>query len=162
MTTTRRERGFLFEDFEIDRTFDHHWGRTFTAAESMVFATSTMHYNPLYFDDEYARSVGFTRAPVIPFLVFATVLGLSVEDLSEAGGPFLGLEDLRYGQTVYPGDTVRASSVVVAARPSASRPGWGIVEWETTGTNQREEMVIRYRRTNLSRRRAQAEEEPRC
>jgi itaconyl-CoA hydratase len=153
VTIMRRERGFLFEDFEIGRTFDHHWGRTFTAAESMAFATSTMHYNPLYFDDEYARSLGFPRAPVNPFLVFATVLGLSVEDLSEAGGPFLGLEDLVHGEAVYPGDTVRAASVVVAARPSTSRPGWGVVEWETTGTNQRGEVVIRYRRANLSRRR---------
>ncbi|TVT36813.1 hypothetical protein FNH05_25235 [Amycolatopsis rhizosphaerae] len=84
-------------------------------------------------------------------LVYSTVLGLSVEDLSEAGGPFLDIEDLEFGATVYDGDTVRASSVVLARKTSRSRPGWGVVEWATTGRNQRDEVVVRYRRSNLSR-----------
>ena len=55
-------------------------------------------------------------------LVFTTVFGLSVEDLSEAGGLFLGVDDLTYGVPVYPGDTLTARSTVRDMRESASRP----------------------------------------
>jgi len=86
---------------------------------------------------------------VDPLLVLCTVIGLSVEDLSEAGGPFLGVEDVEFRRPVYPGDTVTARSVVVATRESESRPAFGVVTWETEGRNQRGEIVISYRRTNL-------------
>ena len=39
---------------------------------------------------------------VDPLLVLCTVIGLSVEDLSEAGGPFLGVEDVEFLRPVYP------------------------------------------------------------
>jgi len=86
---------------------------------------------------------------VDPLLVLCTVIGLSVEDLSEAGGPFLGVEDVEFLRPVHPGDTITARSRVVSRRESESRPGFGIVTWETEGRNQRGEAVVSYRRTNL-------------
>ena len=65
-------------------------------------------------------------------LVLCTVVGMSVEDLSEYGGAFLGVEDCTFHRPVYPGDTLTARSTVAAARPSNSRPG-GIVTWHTEG-----------------------------
>ena len=82
-------------------------------------------------------------------LVLCTVVGLSVEDLSEAGGPFLGVDDCDFHAPVYPGDTLTAESTVVSARESGSRPGFGIVTWHTEGRNQRGEIVVDYKRTNL-------------
>src|SRR5207244_2400924 len=60
-----------------------------------------------------------------------------------------GVEDVEFLRPVYPGDTVTARSVVVAKRESESRPAFGVVTWETEGRNQRGEVVISYRRTNL-------------
>ena len=77
------------------------------------------------------------------------MIGLSVEDLSEAGGPFLGVEDVEFLRPIYPGDTVTARSVVVSKRESESRPAFGVVTWETQGRNQRGNVGISYRRTNL-------------
>jgi acyl dehydratase len=77
------------------------------------------------------------------------VVGLSVEDLSEAGGAFLGMEDVTFHRPVYPGDTLTAASTVVDKRESSSRPNDGIVTWHTEAHNQRGEMVVDYRRTNL-------------
>ncbi|GAA1559890.1 MaoC family dehydratase [Kribbella lupini] len=151
MRTVVRHRGLCFEDFEVGQEFAHHWGRTFTLGESIAYSTRMMHYNPLYFDEPYAQLLGYRAIPINPFLVYSTVLGLSVEDLSEAGGPFLGIEDLTYGESTYAGDTVRARSVVLAKKETRSRPGWGVVEWHTTGTNQNGETVVEYRRANLSR-----------
>jgi len=156
MTVKRIARGCLYEDFEIGRTFIHHWGRTFNAHDGTWFSTMTMQYNPLYHDQTYARQLGYEAIPIHPLFVFTTALGLSVEDLSEAGGPFLGVDDLSFHLPVYAGDTIRARSVVLDRRTSTSRPGWGIVEWKTSAENQNARPVLEFRRRNLSKMRAAA------
>ena len=89
-------KGRLFADFEVGQLFEHHWGRTVNAGDNSLFSTLTLHFNPLYFNAEYARAHGHPDTPVNPLLVFNTVLGMTVEDLSEAGGPFLGINKLVY------------------------------------------------------------------
>ena len=100
-----------------------------------------------------ARAHGHQGIVLNPLLVFTTVFGLTVEDLSEGGGPFLGVNQLSYHQPVYPGDSLVAESVVLDRRVSDSHKGFGIVTWHTTGFNQREERVIDFKRTNLVRQR---------
>lgn len=149
-------KGNAFEDFEVGRVFEHHWGRTFNQGDNSLFTTTTMFFNPLYFNVEYAKAEGHPDVLINPMLLLSTVVGLSVEDLSEGGGPFLGVDDLTFHQPVYPGDTVRARSTVISRRPSGSRPTFGIVTWHTEAFNQRDERVLDYRRTNLiSRRRGE-------
>jgi acyl dehydratase len=146
---TLQRKGNSFEEFTPGRAFQHHWGRTLTDADNALFTTVTLAYNPLYFNAEHARANGHSGTVINPMLVLCTVVGLSVEDLSEAGGPFLGVDDCTFHRSVYAGDTITASSTVVEARESASRPESGIVTWHTEGRNQRGELVIDYRRTNL-------------
>ena len=147
-------RGHRYEDFEVGQTFVHHWGRTITEGDNTLFSSLTLHYNPLYTNLAYAKSHGHRATPVNPLLVFNTVFGLTVEDLSEGGGPFLGVEKLEYLEPVYPGDTVFARSEVVDKRSSENRPGFGIVTWHTAGSNQDERKVIDYQRSNLVRMRS--------
>lgn len=151
---TLRVRGNRYEDFEPGRQFTHHWGRTLTEADNTLFSVLTLHYNPQYTNVSMAEAAGHARIPANPLLVFNTVFGLSVEDLSEGGGPFLGVDELSYLAPVYPGDTLYASSQVVARRPASNRRGYGIVTWHTRGTNQRGEAVIEFKRSNLVRTRA--------
>jgi acyl dehydratase len=151
-------KGNSFEQFTVGRVFEHHWGRTLNEGDNSLFTTLTLGYNPLYFNAEYARSNGHPGVVVNPFLVLCTVVGLSVEDLSEAGGPFLGVDELTFHRPVYPGDTLTARSTVVSARESGSRPGFGIVTWHTEGFNQRGEFVIDYKRSNLARKRGRGDD----
>lgn len=143
----------MYEDFEPGRVFDHHWSRTIDAADNVIFTTATLHYNPLYFSEEQAKADGHPGVVANPMLAFAIVFGLSVEDLSERGGAFLGLDDLVFHQPVYPGDTLNARSTVVSRRESKSDAGFGIVTWHTEGFNQRGDKVLEYKRTNMVRRR---------
>ena len=147
-----RERGRLFEDFEVGQEIVHHWGRTMTEADSTLFSVLTLFFTPTYTNNEYARALGYERSPINPMLVFNTVVGLTVEDLSEAGGPFLGIDKLQYGVTVYPGDTLYAVSTVLYKR-AASSGAAGPVTWRTIGTNQRGQTVVEFERTNLIRKR---------
>jgi len=144
-----RSKGHAFEDFREGLVFEHHWGRTLNEGDNSLFATLALRFLPLYFNAEYARAHGHPGVVIDPLLVLCTVVGLSVEDLSEAGGPFLGVEDVEFLRPVHPGDTLTARSRVVSRRESESRPGFGIVTWETEGRNQRGEAVVSYRRTNL-------------
>jgi acyl dehydratase len=142
-------KGHAFEDFSAGQVFEHHWGRTINAGDNSLFTTATLFHCPLYFNAEYARAHGHPDVVVNPMLVLCTVVGISVEDLSEAGGPFLGINDLEFHRPVYPGDTLTARSTVVSTRDSASRPGVGIVTWRTEARNHRGETVLTYERTNL-------------
>ncbi len=146
---TLLRKGHSFEEFHPGGRFEHHWGRTLTAGDNALFTTATLAYNPLYFNAEHARAEGHPDVVVNPMLVLCTVVGLSVEDLSEAGGPFLGVDELMFHAPVYPGDTVTSSSTVVSTRESESRPGFGVVTWHTEGRNQRGELVVDFKRSNL-------------
>ncbi len=149
-----RPKGHRYEDFAVGRRFEHHWGRTLNHGDNSLFTTLTLHYNPLYTNLEFARAHGHPDVVVNPMLVFTTVFGLSVEDLSEGGGAFLGVEELTFHVPVYPGDTLTARSTVTERRESSSNKGMGIVTWHTEGFNQRGARVIDFKRTNLVNKRS--------
>ena len=142
-------KGNHYEDFEQGRVYQHHWGRTLNDGDNSLFSTLTLSFNPLYFNADYAGAHGHRGVVLNPMLVFLTVFGLSVEDLSEAGGFFLGVDELRFHRAVYPGETLSARSTVVDKRESSSRPESGIVTWHTEGHDSGGELVIDFRRTNL-------------
>ena len=142
-------KGHKYEDFAVGQVYTHHWGRTITAGDNSLFSTATCNWNPMHLNAEYARAHGHPDVVVNPMLVLCTAVGLSVEDLSEAGGPFLGVESCRFHRTLHPGDTITVVSTVLDKRVSASRPGTGIVTWKSEAHNQRGELVVDYERTNL-------------
>lgn len=144
-----------FEDFEPGRKFAHHWGRTLNEAEAVSFATEYLLHQPQFFNREYARHLGFKDIVVPAQLIFAITLGMSVEDLSESGGPFLGADEIVYLEPVLVGDTLFASSEVLSRRISTSRPGYGVVEWRTRARNAQGDPVIHFRRASLVRMRNQ-------
>lgn len=149
MAEIRVRRGHVYDDFEAGQVFKHHWGRTLVESDNILFTTLTLNFNPLYFNREYAKRLGHPDMVINPLLVFKVILGLSVEDLSEIGGPFLGVDKMIFHRPVYPGDTLYSESTVIDKRTSKSRPDFGIVSWKTIGKNQKGEVVIGYERRNL-------------
>ena len=144
-------KGRLYEDFQVGEVRQHHWGRTIALSDTLLFTTLTLSYNPLYSNRVYAEAHGHPDIVVNPQLVFNVVLGLSVEDLSEIGGPFLGVFDLTYDRPVYPGTTITARSVTTETRLSESNPRNGIVTWQTQGFDEAGERVVGFQRSNLVR-----------
>lgn len=144
-------KGNQYEDFEEGQIFQHHWGRTITDGDNSWFSTQTLSFNPLYFNEPYAQSLGHKRMVVNPLLVFNTAFGMSVEDLSESGGLFLGVDECKFLQPVYVGDTLTAQSTVISKRESKSNLTAGIVTWLTEGFNQQGTKVVQFKRTNFVR-----------
>ena len=140
-------KGNTIDDFEVGRVFEHHWGRTINAGDNSLFTTLTQCYNPIYFNEPYAKEQGHPGIVVAPLLVFNTIVGLSVEDLS-LGGPFVGINDCVFHKDVYVGIPLRQSlKLSINVFPAASR--LGCRDLENTGFNQHGEEVISYTRSNL-------------
>ena len=143
------EKGRGFESFRAGQEFSHHWGRTLTRYDNVLFSAAMCFWNPMLLNARYAEAHGHPDTPINPMLVLCTAIGLSVEDLSERSTAFLGVDECQFHRPVYPGDTVRAESEVLTCRRSSSRAGEGIVAWRTNAFNQRDELVLSFQRANL-------------
>ena len=142
------DKGNTIADFDEGKVFDHHWGRTLNAGDNSLYCALTQMYNPLYFNVDYAKDKGHKGIVVSPLLVFNTVLGLSVEDLS-LRGPFVGIGNCKFHAPVYEGDTLSSRSTVLKRRYSETKKGAAIVTWKTEGFNQNGDLVVEYERSNL-------------
>jgi itaconyl-CoA hydratase len=150
------ESGPYFEDFTSGQIFVSKTGRTLTETDNIWFTLLTNNNNQIHFNKDYTQRA-FPGEPfrgrlaVNGFLTLAIVAGLLVENTS-ANGFMLGLEDLKYLNPVFDGDTIYGECVVLEVRESKSHPESGIVKIATTGYNQRREKIIEFNRTFMVRR----------
>ena len=142
--------GRYFDEFEPGQRFVHEIRRTVTDADNTLFSALT--YNPaaIHIDHDYSSRTEFGKPLMNSIFTLGLLVGLSVQDttLGTTVGN-LGFEDVRFPKPVFGGDTIRAETTVVATRPSASRPGQGIVTFEHVAFNQRDEVVATCRRAAL-------------
>lgn len=127
-----------------------HWpGRTISETDNSWFTLLTMNTHPVHFDAAYARETEFGKYLVNSTLTLAIVVGMSVRDVSMRAIANLGWEQIRLIAPVFVGDTIYASSDVLEVRPSASRPGQGIVKVRTTGTKADGTVFMTFERSAL-------------
>jgi acyl dehydratase len=139
--------GRFFEDFEVGDTYRHPLGRSITEADNIWFTLLTQNTNPSHFDNEYAKATPYGQVLVNSCFTLALVTGQSVTDLSQNAVANLGWTDITMPVPVFVGDTIHSRSEILALRRSKSRPDVGIVDVRTEGTNQRDEVVIAFKRT---------------
>jgi len=150
--------GRLFEDFEVGDLYYHPLGKTVTDTDNRWFTLVTQNTARVHFDENYARQTEFGRPLVDSTFTLALVTGQSVIDLSLNVFANLGWDTVRLPAPVFEGDTIYSRSKVLSTRPSASRPGLGIVRVATEGFNQDGTVVISFERTFLVYRRGHAPE----
>src|SRR4051794_20861587 len=102
--------GNFFEDFTLGQTLVHPVPRTLNEGDAALYVALTGERRPLHCDAEFARSLGYRRETIDDLLVFHTVFGKSVGDVSLNAVANLGYADVRFQNAVYPGDTLRAES----------------------------------------------------
>jgi acyl dehydratase len=74
-----------------------------------------------------------------------------IRESASIGSP--GIDSLRWLKPVRPGDTLRARFAILEARPSNSRPDWGIVRSRGELVNQSGEVVMTAEAVNFFGRR---------
>jgi len=149
--------GLYFEEFSIDRVFEHELRRTVTEADNTLFSVMTMNPQPLHLDAEFSAQTEFKQRLVNSIFTLGLVIGMTVSDttLGTTIGN-LGMSEVKFPRPVFHGDTIRTVTRVIAKRESKSRPDAGLVEFEHIGYNQRGEIVATCRRMALMKRKAAA------
>ena len=131
-------------------------GRTLTDFDNTWFTLMTMNTNPIHFDAAYAAKSQHGRCLINGLLVIATVVGMSVKDISETAIANLEYETIRHTAPSFGGDTLYAETTVLEVTPSKNKSDRGIVYVETRGLNQHGEQVLHLRRRVLVPRRPAA------
>ena len=133
--------GNYFEDLETGLEIVHAVPRTLTEGDAALYIALTGDRSPLHCNAEFARSLGFERETINDLLVFHTVFGKSVPDVSLNAVANLGYADVRFGEPVLPGDTISARTTVLGRRESRGGET-GVVWVRTSGRNQRGDEVL--------------------
>ena len=139
--TEKATSGNYFEDLETGLEILHAVPRTLTEGDAALYIALTGDRYPLHCNAEFARALGFRRETINDLLVFHTVFGKSVPDVSLNAVANLGYADVRFGEPVLPGDTISASTTVLGRRESRGGDG-GVVWVRTAGRNQRGDEVL--------------------
>jgi acyl dehydratase len=142
-----------WDDYEVGQIFD--LGSTsFTADEIVSFARQ---YDPQSFhvDAAAAQHSMFGSLIASGWHVTAKLMRLFVDNYVDQrtalGSP--GVDEVRWLKPVRPGDTLNASVECGGKVPSKSRPEMGIVHELWRATNQKGELVMTLKGTNMVRRR---------
>ncbi len=144
------QRGLYLEEFVVGERYAHRPGRTVTDADNVLFTTLTMNPQALHLDAAYSATQPFGRPLVNSMWTLSTLVGLSVAQLTQGTlVAQLGLTDVSFPAPLFVGDTLVAETEIVSVRPSASRPGQGVVVMAHTGRSQNDEVVATATRTVL-------------
>jgi acyl dehydratase len=147
--------GLYFEDFAVGRVFAHRLTRTVTQMDNMLFSNMTLNPQPLHIDAHFCATETEWGKPLMNSLfTLGLMIGISVNDTT-VGTTIanLGMTDVRFPGPLFEGDTVNATTEVLSARGSKSRPEAGLVEFLHRAFKQDGSLVAECRRTAFMRRR---------
>jgi len=141
--SSKTNPGNFFEDFRVGQEIVHATPRTVTEGDVALYTALYGGRFAKSSSSEFARSLGLDQAPVDSMLVFHIVFGKTVPDISLNAIANLGYAQGRFGEPVFPGDTLRTISQVIGLRENKDGTS-GIVYVHSTGLNQDREMVLEY------------------
>jgi itaconyl-CoA hydratase len=139
--------GRFYEDLDVGDVFRSRHGRTVTEYDNILFTGLTHNTNSIHFDAVHAGRTQFGQILVNSAFTIALIMGMTVPDTSENAAANLAMTDISLPSPVFAGDTLWAESEILDRRESSSNPDVGIVTMRCRGINQRQQVVIEYRRT---------------
>ena len=117
--------GLYYEEFEIGMEFNHALTRTVTETDNLMFCAMTHNPQPLHLDEEFSKGTEFGQRIVNSLFTLGLVIGVSVDDTT-LGTTFgnLGMNEVRFKNPVFHGDTLRSVTRVKEMRESKAS-NWG-------------------------------------
>ncbi len=144
--------GHHFEDFKLGQIIVHATPRTLSEGDQALY---TALYGPrfaLQSSTPFAQGLGFQQSPLDDLLVFHTVFGKSVPDISLHAVANLGYAEGRFHKPIYAGGTLKAVSEVIGLKENSNKQT-GVVYVRTQGFDQSGELVLSYVRWVMVRKR---------
>jgi 2-methylfumaryl-CoA hydratase len=139
----KTNRGRFFEDFRLGETLVHATPRTVTEADATLYSALYGSRFAVQSSDEFAKRIGYPRAPLDDLLVFHVVFGKTVPDISLNAVANLGYAECRFLRPVFAGDTLTAISEVIGLKEN-SNGKTGVVYVRSTGRDQEGRPVLDY------------------
>ena len=134
-------KGMLYDEWELNKTYITP-ARTIRQSDVDRYCALSGDYSPEYTNDLYAKSIGHSQ-PIVPGgLTFIIGNGLDCQTLW-VDGSYIGLLDqqMQFLSPGYVGDTVYLSMTPAAKRLS-KKPGRGVITYQISILNQRDEVVM--------------------
>jgi acyl dehydratase len=143
-----------FEDVEVGETTTTG-ARTITEADVTNFAGVSGDFNFLHTDAEAMAETEYGERIAHGALVFSIATGLlwrtRDEEDSEHVVAFYGVDELRFINPTFIGDTIHVEREVVGNEPKEHPVATGVVRNQITVVNQREETVLAAQFLSLKR-----------
>lgn len=141
-----------FEDFTVGDVFRHARGKTVTEMDGVLLTHLVMNTAQGHFNEHLMAASPFGGRIVFGGVIAAIVVGLAYQDTGEQALTEIGLDGVRFRSPVHHGDTLYASTEVVAL-DDAEREDAGIATFTHTGTNHDGDVVFEGTRRVLLKRR---------
>ncbi len=140
--------GRYYEDIVVGEVRESS-SRTVTREELLEFATR---YDPQYFHVDPAAAAGSIFGEIVASGIHGAALWRRLDH--EISGDIrwicgVAWEDVRWPNPIRAGDELRATSEILAKRPSRTDPARGVVECRYTLLNQSNQTVFTCRSINL-------------
>lgn len=144
-----------FEDLEVGRI--DRFGAYEVRREDVIDFAARFDPQPFHLSDEAAAETHFGRLSASGWHTCAMTMAMVVEHMKaneHAGLGAAGIDELRWRRPVYPGDTLRCETEILAKTRSRSRPEMGSFRQGMKVFNQHDEVVMTFTSRGLIRMRA--------
>ena len=148
----KTEAGNYFEDFRLGQKLVHATPRTLTTGDAALYTALYGSRFALQSSDTFAKQLGLPRSPLDDLLVFHTVFGKTVPDISLNAVANLGYAEGVFLKPVYPGATLSAVSEVIGLKENSNKQT-GVVYVRTDGFDETGAKVLSYVRWVMVRKR---------
>lgn len=143
--TNKTNPGNFFEDFSIGQELRHATPRTVSEGDIALYTALYGSRFAVQSSSVFAVSLGYPKQPVDDMLAFHIAFGKTVSDVSLNAVANLGYAEGLFGEPVFADDTISTCSEVIGLKEN-SNGKTGVVYVRSIATNQREEMVVDYKR----------------
>jgi 2-methylfumaryl-CoA hydratase len=154
MTGSATSGGNFFEDFRIGQVLEHGPPRTLTDGDAALYCGLFGARFAPQSAATSAQAIGLKQPPLDDLLVFHTVFGKTVPEVSLNAVANLGYAQCVFLKPVFPGATLSARSRVIGLKENANRQT-GVVYVETEGFDETGDAVLRYVRWVMVRKRSE-------
>lgn len=140
-----RRIGFRYADLYVGMAFRSP-GRTITDADLVGFAGLTGDFSELHTSEVYAKNSQFGRRVAHGMLGLAYAHGLMwarTGELRETAVAFLGINDWKFIEPIFVGDTIFVNYQISELRDSKSRPTQAIAIFDVSIVDQNDRIVQR-------------------
>jgi 2-methylfumaryl-CoA hydratase len=152
MSSTKTNPGYFFEDYRVGQILNHATPRTLNDGDRAAYQALYGGRFAMASSHVFAERCGFKGAPFDDLIVFHTVFGKSVPDISLNAVANLGYAEGRMLKRVSGHPTLRSQSEVIGLKEN-SNGKTGIVWVRTTGYDEQDDSVASYVRWVMVRKR---------